>query len=241
MEPMTTMAIGMAVYGAISSFQASKDKARAERLQYNNQMMQQSVASGVQMFGAAQANVNRMMANKNIAEAALENYINQTDDIDASYQTNMINMSKQLETQTQRSRRVASRKLGRNSGTYELMIDKMKESGAAAFETAAANKYEAEERARQEQRNRLASRDLMSYNLTTTNVPGLPPVVPNHTAAAVQGGISGAATGINMAIGLKQGLQDIQSLTPPTAPAAPTTYAGGGTALPTWALHGMGA
>ena len=209
---MLAAAGGMAAMGAISAMQESKNKAAAERIQYNDAMTKQSINAGVQMFQVAQANVARDMANRNIAKAALQNYVTGSEQLSDAYRTNMGNVARQVETNRQSTQRRAANKLGRNSGTYKLMKDKMAEAGAAEFNMSLMNKMDAEVDLKKQQQNNLNQRDMMSYGLTATNIPGVPPMEPNHTMAAIQGGLQGAAQGASMGMGMSQGFGQMQNM-----------------------------
>ena len=209
---MFAAAGGMAAMGAISAMQNSKNQAAAERMQYNDAMMKQSIGSGVQMFQAAQANVMRDIANKNIAKAALTNYIENSEQLSDAYKTNMGNIARQVEMSQQATQRRAANKLGRNSGTYKLIKDKMADAGAAEFNESLMNKMDAEQDLQKQRQNNLNQRDLFSYNLGPTNIPGVPPVEPNHTMAAIAGGLQGAAQGASMGMGISQGIGQMQNM-----------------------------
>lgn len=198
---MFMLAAGGAMAGmsALQSYNASKAKAAAEMTQYNDQMMRQSMSSGVEMYQNSQVNVDRMMANKNIADNAMNSLIANQKNLQTGYEFSTVNMAKQVEANTQSVARRSAAKLGRNSGTYKLANEKMRETGAAAFAQAGQNKYNQEKAMQQQYENQLNQRDLMSYNSTGALIPGLPPVEPNHTAAAVQGGMQGFSQGMGMA------------------------------------------
>lgn len=209
---MLAAAGGMAALGAINSMQQSKAQAAAERIQYNDAMRKQSIQAGVQMFNTAQANVMRDMANRNIAKASLENYVNNSNALSESYQTNMGNVARQVQLSNQSITRRAANKLGRDSGTYKLMKDKMEEAGAAEFTQSLRNKQKAELDLQKQHQNNLNQRDLFSYGVTATNVPGVPPMEPNHTAAAIMGGLQGAMQGAAMGQSLSQGVGQLQNM-----------------------------
>jgi len=198
---MFMLAAGGAMAGlsAFQSYQASKAKAAAEMTQYNDNMMKQSMQSGVQLFNNASANVNRMIANDNIADSALNALVNSETAMQTTYEYNMSNMAKMMEQQTQSLRRGAANKLGRNSGTYKLAIDKMKEAGNESYVQGLRNKAKQEKAQQIQYSNNLNQRDLMSSNQTAALIPGLPPVEANHTAAAIQGGMQGFQQGMGMA------------------------------------------
>lgn len=206
---MFMLAAGGAMAGlsAFQSYQASKAKAAAEMTQYNDNMMKQSMQSGVELFNNAQTNVNRMIANKNIAQAAMENLMRQQGDAQRGFEAASSNMSKQLESQRQSVSTQAAAKLGRNSGTFKLAVDKMKEQGTTAFAQASQNKYRQEQDLERNYQNNLAQRDLMSSNQTAALIPGLPPVEPNHTAAAIQGGMQGFQQGVSMGASMGNAMQ----------------------------------
>lgn len=198
---MFMLAAGGAMAGmqAFQAYKASKAKAAAEMTQYNDRMMKQSMSSGVEMFNNAQANANRMVANKNIASAAIENLMRQQSDSTRMNESAKTNMARGLETQTQAVRNKAANKLGRNSGTFKLAVDKMKETGATAFAQQSQNEYRTAQDQERQYQNNLSQRDLMTSNQTAALIPGLPPVQPNHTAAAIQGGMQGMQQGMSMA------------------------------------------
>lgn len=189
----------MAGFSAFQAYQNSKAQAAAAMTQYNDAMLKQSMQSGVEMFNNAQANVSRMIANKNIASAALENLVRSQGDLQRSTEMSMSNMAKSLETQNQGIKTAAAAKLGRNSGTYKLAVQKMKETGAQAFAQAAQNKYRTQQDQERQFQNNLAQRDLMTSNQTAALVPGTPPMQANHAAAAISGGLSGFQQGMSMA------------------------------------------
>jgi len=197
---MFMMAAGgaMAGFQAFQAYKASKAKAAAEMTQYNDQMMKQSMKSGVESFQNASANVNRMIANKAIVTSSLNAYVMQQKAADDSYQYNMSNMAKQVQTQAQSVSTVGAAKVGRNSGTYKLAMAKMKESGATAFAQQTQNKYNTEKDLKTQHANNLNTRDLFSSNQTGALIPGLPPTQPNHTAAAIGGAMQGMQQGMSM-------------------------------------------
>jgi hypothetical protein len=167
------------------------------------------------------------MANRNIAQAALNNYVQGSQDLDAAYKANMGNVARQVEANRQATQRRAANKLGRNSGTYKLMREKMAEAGANEFNSALLNKAESEQDLQKQRQNNLNQRDLFSYGLTPANIPAVPPVEPNHTMAAIQGGLQGAMQGASMGAGIGQGIGQIQSMGG-GAPGAWTGFQAGG-------------
>lgn len=213
---MFMLAAGGAMAGmqAFQAYKASKAKAAAEMTQYNDRMMKQSMSSGVEMFNNAQANANRMVANKNIAAAAIENLMRQQADADRMNESTKSNMAKGLETQMQSVRNQAANKLGRNSGTFKLAVEKMKETGSTAFAQQSQNEYRTEQDQARQYKNNLSQRDLMTSNSTAALIPGLPPVQPNHTAAAIGGAMSGAQQGMSMASSLGNALSTTDGKVP---------------------------
>lgn len=197
----------MAGMGAMQAYNSSKAQHAMAVTQHNDNMLKQSMQSGVELFQNAQANVNRMIANKNIATAAMENLVKQQGNVQRGYEDQNTNLAKQFEAQRQTVSKKAAAKLGRNSGTYKLAVDKMKEQGAEAFAQAAQNKYRMEQDIEQGYQNNLSQRDLMTSNQTAALIPGVPPAEPNHTAAAVQGGMQGFSTGVSMAAGMGNAMQ----------------------------------
>ena len=210
MIAMGAASIGMGVMGALGSRGQAQAENAARAAQYAHQVSQETWQYGQTVWATAQRNAARWMQNQNNMEAAARNYgINQVA-LAKSSQERRKQISRAQKNSTARVTSQLSGKIGLNSGTAERILKQMEIQGSENWSNEFKTKLNAERNLKQQYENNLRQGTDLGYDLSPAYMPGLPPQMENVGMATLQGGIQGAAQGIQMVGGIMGAMNSYQ-------------------------------
>tara|TARA_R100001463_G_scaffold27709_7_gene64106 strand:- start:2299 stop:3081 length:783 start_codon:yes stop_codon:yes gene_type:complete len=207
---MGAAAIGMGVMGAISAGDAASAENAARTAQYVHQTEKETWSYGEAAWATAQRNATRWMQNQVNMEVAARNYgLNQIALAKtAESRRKQISRAQKLQTSSVTSKLTA--KMGVNSGTAERIIKQMETQGAENWSREFKGQLNAERQLEQQFQNNLRQGSDLGYDLLGPYQPGLPPQMNNVGMATLNGGIQGAAQGIQMVGGIMGAMNSYQ-------------------------------
>ena len=199
---MGAAAVGMGVMGAISAGDAASAENQARADQYVHQTGQETWQYGEAVWGAAQRNANRWMQNQANMEAAAKNYGRNQVALAKTTQARRKQMSRAQKTVNASVMSGLSSKMAVGSGTAERIKKQMELQGQENWGREFKTKLNSERQLKQQLENNLRAGSDLGYDQIGPYQPGLPPQQIDVGMATLNGGIQGAAQGIQMVGGI---------------------------------------
>jgi len=214
MGAIAALAIGGAVVGGASGFLSSQGAAQQAQAQYlankieverNN--FQNSLANDKKNMAAARQNAMRRWNNRQIAQAAVENFSDTKRYNRQQFQANIKNTAA---NQIALLASLDAKATGRNlrGGTADLLKKRADQGFQEQRSQIFKQRFAADTAAEQQYKNMLDQRDLLGYNETNIYLPGSTGVEPggmklNMLASILGGSFGGAAQGASIYSGFK--------------------------------------
>lgn len=207
---MGAAAIGMGVMGAISAGDAAAAENQARADQYAHQIGQETWQYGEAVWGVAQRNATRWMQNQANMEAAATNYGRNQVALAKTTEARRKQMSRAQKTINASVMSGLSSKMAVGSGTAERIKKQMELQGQENWGREFRTKLNSERQLKQQFENNLKGGSDLSHDHIGAYQPGLPPQMQNVGMATLNGGIQGAAQGIQMVGGIMGAMNSYQ-------------------------------
>ena len=207
---MGAAAVGMGVMGAIGAGDAAAAENAARAAQYAHQVGQETWKYGEAVWGTAQRNAARWMQNQANMEAAARNYGRNQVALAKTTEARRKQMSRAQKTVNASVISGLSSKMAAGSGTAERIKTQMKLQGQENWSREFRTKINSERQLEQQFENNLRAGSDLGYDHIGAYQPGLPPQMQNVGMATLQGGIQGAAQGIQMVGGIMGAMNSYQ-------------------------------